>query len=79
MESRHFRTGQKNILLSCPQCLDSMLAPGFMNSVYSKMLRRDTKFVPNYCCGTLAFLVLKALVRQQGGILSLFQIIAVER
>ena len=33
MESRHFRTGQ-NILLSCPQCLDSMLAPDFMNSVY---------------------------------------------
>ena len=27
-------TGQKNILLSCPQCLDSMLTPGFMNSVY---------------------------------------------
>ena len=27
-------TGQKNILLSCPQCLDSMLAPGFWNKVY---------------------------------------------
>ena len=24
-------TGQRNILLSCPQCLDSMLAPGFWN------------------------------------------------
>ena len=24
-------TGQKNILLSCPQCLDSMLAPGLWN------------------------------------------------
>ena len=30
----YFRTGQKSILLSCPQCLDSMLAPGFMNLVY---------------------------------------------
>ena len=28
-------TGQKNILLSCPQCLDSMLAPGFWNKVYN--------------------------------------------
>ena len=27
-------TGQKNILLSCPQCLDSMLAPGFWNKMY---------------------------------------------
>ena len=27
-------TGQKNILLSCPQCLDSMLAPGFWTKVY---------------------------------------------
>ena len=24
-------TEQNNILLSCPQCLDSMLAPGFWN------------------------------------------------
>ena len=38
MESRHFRTGQKNILFSCPQCLDSMLTPGFMNSVYKATL-----------------------------------------
>ena len=28
-------TGQKNILLSCPRCLDSMLAPGFWNKVYT--------------------------------------------
>ena len=35
MESRHFRTGQNNILLSRPQCLDSMLAPGLMNLVYT--------------------------------------------
>ena len=34
MESRHCGKGQKNILLSCPQCLDSMLAPGFWNKVY---------------------------------------------
>ena len=34
MESRHCLTGQKSILLSCPQCLDSMPAPGFWNKVY---------------------------------------------
>ena len=28
-------TGQNNIILSCPQCLDSMLAPGFWNWVHS--------------------------------------------
>ena len=28
-------TGQKKIILSCPQCLDSMLAPGFWNKVYT--------------------------------------------
>ena len=27
----------KNILLFCPKHLDSMLAPGFMNSVYSNI------------------------------------------
>ena len=32
MESRHC---EQNILLSCPQCLDSMLAPGFWNKAYS--------------------------------------------
>ena len=31
-------TGQKNILLSCPQCLDSMLAPGFWNKVYGSWM-----------------------------------------
>ena len=38
LESRHFRTGQKNILLSCTQCLDSVFAPGFMNLVYAPVL-----------------------------------------
>ena len=32
------------ILLSCPQCLDSMLAPGFWNKVYFNQKPR----VPNY-------------------------------
>ena len=37
-------TGQKNILLSCPQCLDSMLAPGFWNKVYQAKIDHITIF-----------------------------------
>ena len=36
MESRHCGQEKRILfyLLSCPQCLDSMLAPGFWNKVY---------------------------------------------
>ena len=34
-------TAQKNILLSCPQCLDSMLAPGFWNKVYFQQTKQS--------------------------------------
>ena len=41
-------TGQKNILLFCPQCLDSMLAPGFWCIIHRKIYKRNTRLLLYY-------------------------------